>query len=435
MYGFALRRPVVLSQSRIIVPSAFNAPDWVLSGANVDLDFAGNRYWDGDNQVSLAALATCSRASIGYATTADGNLVQFPVNAIRVTTKGLLVEEARTNLLLQSQTLDNATWNKTRSSITANVATAPDGTVTADKLVEDTSGGSFDVNQTVTKAASSLPYTYSFYAKAGERTRTDPIVGNVGGGFFVVFDISGGQAVNSGNFGTGWTLTSTGVELLAGGWRRCWMTGTTDAGTDINAKNELDNGTGSAAISDGYAGDGASGLYLWGAQLEQASFPTSYIPTTGATVTRAADVVRGSGSLQSTIAPGSVFSVAIQMDGMPGAAGLGYKTLLNPGTDATIDYLYTPPSDNTQVRDTSAASTLNASAAGQSTSMPFGTALGCNALGRSLVMSGGTPASDSVAWTGGDSTPVYIGSGLASIEFTNAYMRRISAWNARLPDA
>ena len=115
---------------------------------------------------------TFSRASTGYALNNAGQLVAFASGAPRITDRGFLAEGARTNLCLQSQTFDNASWTATRAAVTANAATAPDGTLTAYKLYEDASAASTHlllstVNITV---SSSTVYTTSIYAKSGERT-------------------------------------------------------------------------------------------------------------------------------------------------------------------------------------------------------------------------------------------------------------------------
>lgn len=199
---------------------------------------------------------------------------RFDYDPITLAPKGLLIEEQRTNLLTYSDQFDNAAWVKTNASISANVLVSPDGTLTADKLVEDTSSSTHRAYQVRTCSASTA-YSYFVYAKAGERTRISLIETTLGGS---IFDLSTGTVVLT----TGGTAT---IAPVGNGWYRCSIVVTTGgAQTSFVAQAQLVSGT-----STSYTGDGTSGLYLWGAQLEAGAFATSYIPTVASQVTRAAD--------------------------------------------------------------------------------------------------------------------------------------------------
>jgi hypothetical protein len=252
----------------------------------LDLNFA--------NTKTLDPRITFTRGSGGSYVGADGLIKYAGVNEARFDhdpetgeSLGLLIEEARTNLLLRSEEFDNASWVKSRSSISNNVDVAPRGSITADKLIEDTSVSlTHLVRADVTVAANTI-YTVSVYVKSAERSRirldwsdastsTDTVFG--------VFNLDTGVVITSGVGGNA-SLTSTSIQSVGNGWYRCILTGkfnTTD--TDGRVLLYLDNGT---TIT--YTGDGASGIYIWGAQLEVGSFPTSYIPTQASTRTRAAD--------------------------------------------------------------------------------------------------------------------------------------------------
>jgi hypothetical protein len=178
----------------------------------------------------------------------------------------LLLEPQRTNVETWSEDFSNASWTKTNSSITANTTTSPDGTQNADKIIENSANGVhfvFNVGATI-----SVAQTLSVYAKADTRTQLALQLGASS----VIYNLSSGTIVS----GSGGTITSVG-----NGWYRCAIT-TTPANT--NALIFTANGG-----TNSYQGDGTSGLFIWGAQLELGAYPTTYIPTTTASATRVAD--------------------------------------------------------------------------------------------------------------------------------------------------
>lgn len=178
----------------------------------------------------------------------------------------------RTNLALQSQTLDNASWTKTRSSISANAAIAPDGTLTADKLVEDATATSTHLALQAITIVSGTTYTVSIYAKASTRTK---LTINVASEACVAsFDLTAATA-------TLWSGVDAEITSVGNGWYRCEVAFTSVSSTARNVEIYLDGGT---PPGGAYSGDGTSGLFLWGAQVEAASSSTKYIPTTTAAV-------------------------------------------------------------------------------------------------------------------------------------------------------
>ena len=200
---------------------------------------------------------------------------RFDFDPVTLAARGLLIEEQRTNLLTYSEQFDNAAWTKTRSNVTANAAAAPDGTVTADKLVEDsTASDTHYIDVSGVSFTSGTSYTFSIYAKAGERSAIR-IQGSLSRyAPDATFDLSTGTV----------TSGSGSISSSGNGWYRCSVTATaTSTGT---------SGINIFLASPGiiYTGNGTSGLFIWGAQLEAGSFATSYIPTVASTVTRSADV-------------------------------------------------------------------------------------------------------------------------------------------------
>jgi len=188
----------------------------------------------------------------------------------------LLLEPQRTNLILRSEDFSNAYWIKSGSSVVSGF-TSPDGTTNAFKLVEDTSTGR---HETQAPSSSSGDLSISFFAKKGENSfiqitnSQDPVA-------YANFDL------NFGVLGSSNIFTPTIIDY-GNGWYRCIAT--INAPSAINfARIGLITSSTSARV-ESYTGDGTSGIYIYGAQLEaNASYPTSYIPTTSTAVTRTQD--------------------------------------------------------------------------------------------------------------------------------------------------
>lgn len=229
-------------------------------------------------------LLTYSRSTTGTYLGADGLLHTAAINEPRFeydylgNYQGLLLEAASTNMLLRSEQFDNASWTKSGATISADATTAPYGNTTADLLTEDTSTGNHCVIQAVTVVNGST-YTFSVFVKPASGTRRIQLFGESGiFNFTATFDLVAKTANNG-----GWT--SADIVRYPNGWLRCWCSGAAIASASGNMFIFLDNGS-----TNNYSGDGTSGVYLWGAQLEAGYMPTSYIPTTSAVVTRQRDI-------------------------------------------------------------------------------------------------------------------------------------------------
>ena len=162
-----------------------------------------------------------------------------------------------------------------------------DGTQNADKLVENNIINSFSNRySTSVSYTSGLKYTISIFAKSDGR---DLMIRSYNGSSDIdtIFDLSNGIILSG----------STGeIKDYGNGWYRCSHTITAQStiNTAYSASFVLVN---NSSIS--YQGDGTSGIYIWGANVEQQSYATSYIPTSGSTVTRNQDVCTNGGSLAS----------------------------------------------------------------------------------------------------------------------------------------
>lgn len=219
----------------------------------------------------------------GLVKTAAANVPRFDHDPITGECKGVMIEESRTNLLNYSEQFDNAYWTKTNSTITANTSStvAPDGSTTADILLETTTNGIHAVSRSYSFTVGTS-YTFSVFAKPAGRsilvigagnTTTLPIL--------AFFDLST-ETVTT-------VLGTARIEKFPNGWYRCSCSSasaaTTTANTNINYYTAL---TGTTTL---YAGDTTKGLFLWGAQVESGAFSTSYIQTVASAATRSADLL------------------------------------------------------------------------------------------------------------------------------------------------
>jgi hypothetical protein len=206
---------------------------------------------------------------------------RFDYDPITLAPKGLLLEEQRVNVVLQSQNFSDAAWIPARATSTADVTTSPDGTTNADRITADGTSGNHNMSQNVTYTAAA--HTISVYAKKDTndfvqlRFATAAIAGGTG---FANFDLNAGTV---GTIGAG--LSAASITPAGNGWYRCTITGTTLA----VATNFAIYIVSSASATSAQTNTLATSIFLYGAQLERDAFVTSYIPTVASTVTRAAD--------------------------------------------------------------------------------------------------------------------------------------------------
>jgi hypothetical protein len=200
---------------------------------------------------------------------------------------GLLVEESRTNTVVYSEDFANASWVKGSATVSSNVLVAPDGTLTADKLVENTfTAEHLARNPSVSCTAGN--YTASvFWNEDSERNLFLRVVhsGDTTSTSSVVFykDTLSLGAVS----GRGISATA---KFFSDGW---WLISLVFS---LSATRNVQHGVQTFTTTSVYLGDGTSGIYVWGAQLEAGAFPTSYIPTEASAVTRNADVATMTGT-------------------------------------------------------------------------------------------------------------------------------------------
>ena len=211
--------------------------------------------------------------------TAPANSARFDHNPVTGESLGLLVEELRTNLVLRSEEFDNVAWTKSNATVTADTIVAPDGTLTGDLLSVVSSGRSYILSSANT--ASNTVLSGSIFVKAGNQNNVclTTSIGNVGvRQWFNLATATSGSAISLGGVKNSSEITSIGND-----WYRISLSITASAGTVQYLI--LDVVTGDNVLS----GNSGDNVYIWGAQLEAGSFPTSYIKTEASQVTRSAD--------------------------------------------------------------------------------------------------------------------------------------------------
>lgn len=237
---------------------------------------------------------------VKYFTTQNGNAVASNVvteatgAAISSSTAlGYLSEEARTNLCLQSQDSET-TWTKGTSLTTSSNSTvAPDGTTTADTLTDANASGVCLLTQNITVTADTTRYVFSTHIKKTSGATVFAalnfqIAGGTTVAYGLVINTDAGTIVNNA-LGSGAGITS-GISAVGPYWR-VWVSGANN-GSALNTALQVQ-------LSPAWNTDGSTGSMVsaqgsnvfWGHQLEAGSFPTSYIPTTTASVTRNKDVL------------------------------------------------------------------------------------------------------------------------------------------------
>jgi len=203
--------------------------------------------------------------------------LDYPVGGAVNGCPALLVEPSAQNIFQRSEEFNDAYWVKNLASFTQNSIIAPDGTNTADKIFATAAPGNHFFTRTSTQTGQ---HTFSIFVKASEYS-------------FIRL-----QDVNSGTYNVSFNLlagvasgTGASIQNYGNGWYRCIVTYN---GGGLSVSNGF-IGVSTLAGSISYTGDGVSGVFVWGAQLETGSVPTSYIPTTTAAVTRSGETISKTG--------------------------------------------------------------------------------------------------------------------------------------------
>lgn len=236
--------------------------------------------------------------------TAASGVARFDHNPTTFESLGLLIEESRTNLLTYSEQFDDASWTKTNATITANTIVSPDGTVDADKIFSNS--GSLGLTTQSLSQTSGTSYAFSVFAKAGEysfcQLRINTSVSSITRAYF---NLSNGTTTGAAN-------CTASITPVGNGWYRCSIVYTATVTTGAGGQRIYGQVDAADTVGDGY-----SGIFIWGAQLEAGAFATSYIPTVASQVTRAADAASMTGTNFSSwynAGQGSLYSEASVYD-------------------------------------------------------------------------------------------------------------------------
>ena len=247
-----------------------------------------------DPRIAFTRASTATYTDVnGVLQTANNDTPRWDYDPVTHALRGLLIEEARTNNLWPSIPVAGS-WGQTNLSIVSNIAVAPDGSTTFAKLVDTaTTGPHYSIAGPLQTLTASQSYTFSIHAKAGENRYLQLIFDNNGAtGTNATFDLQTGTITGPASSGGGATGSVATMIALGNGVYRCTLTSNLGANTTgrFAVQHSIVPSPGAVFGGNPYTGVAGNGLFVWGAQVELGAFPTSYIPTTGSTVTRGADV-------------------------------------------------------------------------------------------------------------------------------------------------
>jgi hypothetical protein len=427
------------------------------AGATASITSVGNGWYrcsvaltSGTTTVSMGANAASADGATSYAGTASATAVylwgaqlevgsapstytknvgglfppRFDYDPVTLAPKGLLVEEQRTNLVLYSQDFSNASWAKSSATVTSNTTAAPDGTTTADTLVPSSSTSGV-VERSVTFTGDG-DKAVSIFLKAGTSTLTyffirDTTVPATRGRALITWT-GGVPSVTADSGGT-----IQGVDSFGNGWYRIRLLAPSVVAANDNAFRIQPD----AAVGTGT-------VIAWGAQAENGTFATSYIPTVASTVTRTAD--------QAAIVAPMFAPWFSQPEGtfvaefdcvLPATTGGLNKTVFAASDNSTSNRVF-------QYIPDSGAPTVRISSGGATQATIATTAISSNTVAKSataykvndfvLVSNGGTPATDTSGSVPIGVDRMEIGSFLTA-NFLNGHLRSINYYPLRLTNA
>ena len=285
-----------------------NASVHILLANSVSMVYSGTYTGSTSNSVYIFGAQVEQRSSVGTyqstttqpitnyqstLVTASVNQPRFDHDPVTKECKGLLIEDAITNLLTYSEDFGNAAWIKSGSVISSDFTYSPDGNKSADKIVESaTTAGHYTYRGVSVTASGSKRYSFSVYAKKAEKQYLQLIAAGVGLGIqdYANFDLQNGVV---GNVGIG---IDAYITPIGNGWYRCGMSFNPVSSATCDVHIWLINSS-TSARAPSTTGNGYDGLFIWGAQMEDTTAsPSSYIGTAASTATRNYDNASMSGT-------------------------------------------------------------------------------------------------------------------------------------------
>ena len=249
----------------------------------------------------------------------------------------LLLEPQRQNLFLQSEAINNDAWNAARYTRTANQTASPSGYVDADQCTPTATTGTHEIFPAAGISFSATAYTMSLFAKYDGYNISLGVAGASINWTGCVFDLQNGIAKTPQSAGSQSVCTAK-IEDYGSGWYRCSITFTPYTTPTFyptfGAVNSA-NATLGAWGAQEFTADGTSGTYLWGAQLEEGAYGTSYINTLGAVVTRGVDAMS-----KSSYACGITTEATLFADFEYQKTDSGYSTQFLIYNPSAGDYIY-----------------------------------------------------------------------------------------------
>jgi len=357
--------------------------------------------------------------SNGYVASAGVDVPRFDYDPVTLACKGLLIEEARTNLFTYSSDYTND-WTLTKFT-SFGTTTSPDNTNTGYKLVPNTDSATHSVSQTIA-LTSGTTYTFSVYAKAAEKTNLQLRISTTND-IQITFNVDTGE-IKSTVAGTG-TITDVG-----NGWYRCTATATCTSTASLALRIYVTEGDNTTLT---YAGNDVDGLYIWGAQLEAGDFATSYIPTTTAQVTRTADVATMTGTNFSDWfnASEGTFSVTVTV---PVVTGVNMR-FISANDNTTSNRIDMYGITNTQLRTVYDGSGQTSITSGSISNYQERTSVGAYKEDLFATATNADSVSTDTSGTVPTVNQLFIGRSLASnSSYCNGTIKKINYWQQRLTD-
>jgi hypothetical protein len=375
--------------------------------------------------------------------TAAAGVARFDFNPVTDVSLGLLIEEARTNLLTYSTQFDNPAWAigaAATGAIVANQIVSPDGTVSADLFYDLNSTLNDRVIGQVIALTTATSYTLSCYVKSAGNNFAYLRVGQdlTPNNIIVVFNLLTGAVGSSLRFANANspTIVSSSITNVGNNFYRILVTVT----TSVTANHYCQIGMNTTDTTNvDYTGNGWNGIYIWGAQLEVGSFATSYIPTTAGPVPRNADVavMTGTNFLSwYNNAQGTLFGQAISnTNTSTGGNPVAIASISDGTANNRIQVRYTSNVTTFAPRLVASGVSIIATAAGTVTrGVSYKQALAYQSGNTAVAGSGAVIDSSALAYTLVGVTSLEIGTGSTS-EPTNGTISKIAYYDIRLTNA